>query len=554
MRTTYLANSLWYAASLYEAAAFQRACRRIRLQQSSILRSLLERNQDTVFGKRYRFARLDGIEAYQAQVPLHRFEEYASDVERIANGEQGVLTREPVVLLEPTSGSSSARKLIPYTKGLKAEFDRAIATWMADLFRHVPKLRGGEAYWSVSPVTHEQELSRGGIPIGFDQDSAYLGGLKRHLAESVLAVPGILRLIRDMDDLRYLTLLFLLRHATLRFISVWNPTFLSLLLERLRLPAWREQLLADLGDGTLSPPSGHLSSSLSSRLTRHVAPDRKRAAEVARAFTLDDPAELHQSLWPQLALISCWADAQSSSYARELAKRFPQVPIQPKGLIATEAFISIPLWSREGAALAIRSHFFEFIPEGSNQTLLADELVQGEIYSVVVSTSGGLYRYRLQDLVEVTGFYRSCPLLRFLGKEALVSDHFGEKLNERFLGPALEAALKSQCVTPTFAMVAFEPAEALGAYTLFIEGDAGDTALRQAAAELEIRLQGSFHYRYCRELGQLKAMRVFRVTKGGSETYLERCRELGQRSGDVKPVALHPAAGWARFFTGEFLE
>jgi len=42
------------------------------------------------------------------------------------------LTEEPVLLLEPTSGSTSAKKLIPYTRGLQREFSSAIGKWLWD--------------------------------------------------------------------------------------------------------------------------------------------------------------------------------------------------------------------------------------------------------------------------------------------------------------------------------------------------------------------------------------------------------------------------------------
>jgi hypothetical protein len=35
---------------------------------------------------------------------------------------------------------------------------------------------------------------------------------------------------------------------------------------------------------------------------------------------------------------------------------FPEIEIQPKGLIATEAFVCYPLLDEPGAALALRSH------------------------------------------------------------------------------------------------------------------------------------------------------------------------------------------------------
>ena len=49
---------------------------------------------------------------------------------------------------------------------------------------------------------------------------------------------------------------------------------------------------------------------------------------------------------------------------------------------------------------------------------------------IVSFTGGGLYRYRLNDCVEILGFVNECPLLRFVGRKDKVVDLFGEKLNE----------------------------------------------------------------------------------------------------------------------------
>jgi hypothetical protein len=73
-----------------------------------------------------------------------------------------------------------------------------------------------------------------------------------------------------------------------------------------------------------------------------------------------------------LALISCWADAHATGPARGLRARLPDVEFQPKGLLATEAFVTIPF--RGAWPVAIRSHFFEFLEEDGSLKL-ADELL-----------------------------------------------------------------------------------------------------------------------------------------------------------------------------------
>ena len=116
--------------------------------------------------------------------------------------------------------------------------------------------------------------------------------------------------------------------------------------------------------------------------------------------------------------------------------------IQPKGLMATEAAVSFPLLGHPGAALAMRSHFFEFQELGSAERIrLAHELDLGGRYRVIVTTGGGLYRYQLRDEIEVVGFVGQCPLLRFLGKSDCVSDLVGEKLAEPHVRAVVQRVL-----------------------------------------------------------------------------------------------------------------
>src|SRR5262249_8197892 len=158
---------------------------------------------------------------------------------------------------------------------------------------------------------------------------------------------------------------------------------------------------------------------------------------------------------------------------------------------------------RPGAALAVRSHFFEFLAE-AGEPRLAHELDAGRCYEVVVTTGGGLYRYRLGDVVGVVGHAGRCPLLRFVGRARPGSDPFGEKLHAAQVRDALGQLLAHHRIAAPFAMLACEGAGVPAAYTLFVEAEASpDDALRRLGADLEAALAASFHYRYCRDLGQL---------------------------------------------------
>ncbi len=544
-----LANAGWYLLALPHSHAFRRALRDIAATQERVLLRIVRRNAASEWGQRYHFEQIRSVADYQRTVPLTTYADYHEAIERVGQNQQSILTSERVLLLEPTSGSSAATKFIPYTQSLKDEFQRAIAPWIVNLFSHMPALLGGAAYWSVSPVARHHQHTAGGVPVGFAHDSEYVGWLQQRLLGAVMAVPPQVRLIEHIDSFRYITLLFLLRRPDLRLISVWNPSFLTLLVEH--LAQWWPALAADIAAGTLTPPVP-LAPAIHTRLQRLNRPAPRRAAAVATACHATTQAgERHRQLWPHLRLISCWTDAHAARGVPEVAQLFPQARIQGKGLLSTEGCVTLPLLGMQGGLPALCSHLLEFLPVQSSapRPRLIHELENGQQYAVVLTTGGGLYRYQLHDVVEVIDWLHTCPVVRFVGKQAHISDHVGEKLNAAHVQAALEAVLRQHSLTPTFAMLACDVFPDGLAYGLFLEAARASAAHLSALGEaLDTALRSNYHYAYCRDLGQLAALRVVRVSGQAQAAYLRRCPQAGQRLGDIKPTVRHHQSGWLDVF------
>ena len=243
-----IANSLWTASNVPALIQFRRALNRPAETQLQLLRDYLARNADSAYGKTHDFGSIRNYDEFARRVPLTDYGDIEPWIERIRRGESDVLTSDTVTHLIPTSGSTGARKLIPFTTGLQCEFNRAISPWIASLYSRHPSVALGTAYWSISPALQIQDAEPSAVPIGFEDDLSYLGGAKKRLVNSVMAVPSELRQVSDMEQFRYLTLLCLLRKRDLRLISIWHPSFLSLLLDA--LPNCWESLLQDIEQGT----------------------------------------------------------------------------------------------------------------------------------------------------------------------------------------------------------------------------------------------------------------------------------------------------------------
>jgi hypothetical protein len=173
------------------------------------------------------------LQDFRRRAPVVTWDDLAPFVERIANGEPRVLTTEPVLVFERTSGSTSLPKRVPYTQGLLDDFSAATAPWLDDLFRHFQTLFSTRQYWSVSPAAGAPETTPSGLRVGFEDDTEYFSPATRLAMKQLLAEPSSVARSRDVETWQDETRLHLLEAEDLGFISSWNPSFLTLLLEAL---------------------------------------------------------------------------------------------------------------------------------------------------------------------------------------------------------------------------------------------------------------------------------------------------------------------------------
>jgi hypothetical protein len=529
-----LANTLWLARGRSAARRFALGLAESAATQEQWLMAQLARHAASEFGRRHDFAGIRSAAEFAKRVPLCTYDTLAPEIARIRRGARDVLATGAVTHLAPTSGSTGAQKLIPFTGNLQAGFDAALSPWMGDLVQQRPRLRWGPAYWSVSPqlgddgpnptdderglgptdtapsATNAVPAPPDAVPVGFADDAEYLGGIAARLVRRALAVPAELRLERDPAQFWHRTRLALLRARDLRLISIWHPSFLDLL-TTVSAAEW-ERLLDDLA----------------------------RVGEGARANELRfiGPGEWPR-WWPELQVVSCWGEQAAVSGFERIRARLPHVLVQAKGLLATEAVVSIPFGGT--TPLAITSHFFEFIDDAGG-IRGAHQLERGATYEVVVTNGGGLWRYRLGDVVACTGHLRSTPTLRFLGRAGRGSDLRGEKLTEAFVAGVL-GALFGAGETPSYlALRAWDSTDAAG-YELLLAPEPEAQSEAALAARLDTALAANPHYALARRLGQLAPPRITPVA--ADRAAAELAAHTG-RLGDAKPALLIPVRERAR--------
>lgn len=500
---------------------FRSALEHSRLVQRQRLAAILASNARSEFGRRHGFATLATPSAYRERVPLSDYGTCRAAIQHMLESGSPVLCAAPVIAVEQTSGSVAASKLIPYTAASIESFRRAILPWLDDLLCAWPGIRGGKMFWPVSPVGRESPYGPPGGGPGYADDAAYFGPVLGPLLHEVSAIPVELSDIRRMQAWRYLVLRFLLASENLSMISVWSPTFLICLAEGLLEQG--PELVRDLRHGGIS---ARLDPGLALANPGFTAAPEQ--AERLQAF-LADPGRGLGSLWPRLQVISTWTHASAARWLPALQAYFPGVVIQGKGLLSTEAVVSVPLADLPYPVLAVDSDFYEFEEHGG-RVLLPHELEVDGTYQVIVTTSGGLYRYRTGDTVRVRGMHKEAPLLEFAGRTGQCSDLCGEKLTDAFVQQCLPQAAGFAMLAPLN--------EARPGYALLLDAGSVDPAQAERLAGCtEQALDANPHYRYARRLGQLDALRPIRLRRPLAR-FARACESLGKKPGNLKLPAL----------------
>jgi hypothetical protein len=425
-----------------------------------------------------RFADLSGLRSladFRNRVPLSRYQDWENSIAEARSKSPAEYKGQGLKRWELTSGSTHARKFIPYTDLFVSELDRTLSTWMADLVHQEPRLRTLSQYWSLSwcpPSLRTQGMAP------TQDDSELFSPFQRFFLERLFAVAPSTALEDSETKWLVSTITQLLDSRDLGLVSVWSPSFLLNLVKELH--ARRSELAV----------------SVSSRVQAEILLGPLHGADLMRA------------LWPHLALISCWTSSTSAYFVPQLRDYFPQTTIQAKGLWATEGVVTLPFGGHH--PLAVQSHFFEFIEAGGTKLYLPEELKKGQLVEPVLSTGTGLWRYRMGDLVRVRGFVgNGVPDLEFVGR-VHTTDLVGEKLSHGVAQEMLQQ-LRSTWGPSLGGWVAVLPAssDAKPYYALLWDGD--PARLEACQQDAEERLTRWHHYEVARKLGQLSPLQVIPV-------------------------------------------
>jgi hypothetical protein len=533
-------------------ASFMRQYEAVRDTQSALLTAIVRRNRDTLFGIEHGFREIRDVRDYQRRVPVRHWVELSPYVDRVVQGQPDILTSEPPFLFHWTSGTTGKPKMIPVTRRCEAALKLTYRIWLYKAMLDNPRLLSGR----VLPLLNAgvDAYTDNHVPYGSVSGNIYFR-MPRILRQACSNTYDVYH-IEDIEARLYTLLRFALPQNC-SFMVSGNPTGLRFLFEL--ADRYSETLIRDIHDGTLAARF-EVPSHVRAAAASDLPPNPGRARALARAK--EQVGRLRpMEYWPDLAAIGCWIGGSMGHFAPSLREwcgesfRFRDI-----GYMASEGMFSIPLGNETpDGNLTLHSAFFEFIPEaefGNPQApvLLADELEAGCNYQVVITTTGGLYRYAINDVIRVTGMVAGSPSIRFLYKGSNVQNLQGEMVSVDHVMEALEVATSAAGVNLRHFQVLADLADRR--YVLHVEPmqEAAASALRVMLARFEQELGAqNVNYQFFRANAALRPPALRVMPTGWFARILADHVARGRRESQFKPFVLVSSAQYPEMATTEIV-
>ncbi len=411
-------------------------------KNEQLLMEIITKNSGTEYGKKYAFQSIDSPQKFKNMVPLTQYEDYKDFIERMAKGEDNILTLEKVEYFGISSGTTGSQKLIPVTKSSR----QSISGYMGLLTQSVlheslsKKWTYGRGLNLIGMCGSGK--TEGGIPIC----AGTAGGMKsmEKIIPYIWTTPIEILKQGGKFDVNYLHLLFALMDREVMYLSAaFIPSILDLL--RCLESKWPD-LTEDIREGKISSKI-LITEDLRDKLQKKMKPNPKRAEELEREFTAGMEGIVTR-IWPKCAFIWGVSGAGFKMYLEKVKRYTSDLPVYCGTYAATEGLIGIEIGLDKATYVAApKSVYYEFIHvdecDGKNiSTYNIEELIIGEKYEVVITNRAGFYRYRLGDVVKVVGYCGKTPELEFLYRKNQLISINAEKTSEQAVHQAISETFK----------------------------------------------------------------------------------------------------------------
>ncbi|KAG4987768.1 hypothetical protein AAZX31_11G050200 [Glycine max] len=424
--------------------------------QERVLTEILTQNAETEYLKRFGLNGATDRDTFKSKVPVVTYEDLQPDIQRIANGDSSpILCSHPISEFLTSSGTSAGeRKLMPT---IHEEMDRRQLLYsllMPVMNQYVSDLDKGKALHFL--FIKAEAKTPGGLVARPVLTSYYKSEQFRKRPfdpYNVLTSPNEAILCPDSFQSMYTQMLcgLIMRHEVLRVGAV----FASGLLRAIRfLQLNWEQLSHDILTGTLNPKITE--PSIKERMSKILKPDPQLAAFIKNECSVENWERIIVRIWPNTKYLDVIVTGAMAQYIPTLDYYSGGLPKPCTMYASSECFFGLnlkPMSEPSDVSYTILPNmgYFEFLPhdDSSPVTLSKDSpprLVEladvelGKYYELIITTYSGLCRYRVGDILQVTGFHNSDPQFRFVRRKNVLLSIDSDKTDEAELQKAIENA------------------------------------------------------------------------------------------------------------------
>ena len=512
--------------------------------QERILKSIIEKNKDTEYGKKIGFKDVHSVEDFQRIVPLSTYDTYDKYIERMLEGEGNLMMKTRNIRYCSSSGSVGKPKVLP-----KSATDLWImqcmgfsgtpgcaSKWFKEHGRKFPKQVGPVAIILTGHKMKDGKMCNGAGQVPF----TYL----KSISNFFMTTPNDFMYPENEDavDSTYFHLRFALQRKDVTFLGSMVVTLLTTMFDYLE-KNW-EMICNDIEKGTIDP-SIKCPPDLRAKWEKKFKPMPKRAEEIRRecAKGFDDP--IAKRIWPDFVWSYGMVGSNLAFYVDKLRKHIGDAPIHNMGYAAAEGYMAMPVeLNVNDYVLLPRSIFFEFIPIDDpecERPLTIGEVEVGKEYELVVTNFSGLYRYQIEDVVRVTGFYNKTPKIEFLYRNNLAMNIANEKTTTQMVDWA--AAKAQEQVGVKFKGYSFYPDHDNDPVRYMLLAEPEEKMSEEKIAEFEKALdhwlnESNEKYFKYRRWGMLAEPKLAILKDNTYEDYRDYLKKQGKVLNQIKPVTV----------------
>ncbi len=531
-----------YAEGMVTSWIVDKLAKYPREVQSMRLSKIIAKNKDTEYGRAHNFDKIRSVEDFRKYVPVNDYEDLRPWIEKEDQTGQRAILGSNTVRYAVTSGTTGKPKFIPVLESTLKRQKLIQHLFIYKMLKSAPKMLDGKILSIVSPAV-EGYVTDSGKPYGSTSGHMYESIPK--LIRRRYIVPSKIFGIHDYDTKYHAILRLAIQDRDITFVSTANPSTLARIAKLFRERG--QEIIREVNDGSFGEMD-KLNHAQRETMQAALKKDPARAEELKKIWEERKGQVRFQDLWPRISAVACWTGGSSSIFLDQLRGEFaPGTLLRDLGYLSSEFRGTIPFADNTNAGIpTFRSHFLEFVQRddwdnGKMNFLDLQELQNGELYYIFVTSDFGLYRYNMNDIVEVDGFFNKVPLLKFIQKGKGVTNITGEKLYENQVLCAVDQLEKTLDLHSSFFLMVAD--EANSRYTFYYEPEDKCTKAAGKQDDMQNRLDTllreiNIEYDVKRSSGRLKELDIAVLKHGSYEEFKRHSISNGQREGQFKIVAL----------------